>query len=84
MKVLSDEKCRLVAENNGWSLAHAQGYIDGETHRRRGVPPSQGALVGIDDYALGFRAGYFERRNSLSARSSNPAVQEPERVRSAG
>lgn len=62
MKKISDEKCKVLAQSNGWSLSHAEGYIDGETHRRRGLQPSQGALVAIDDYSLGFRAGYFERR----------------------
>ena len=29
--------------------------------RRRGAPPTAYAQVGIDDYSLGFRAGYYER-----------------------
>ena len=32
--------------------------------RRRGAAPSTYARVGIDDYSLGFRAGYYERRTS--------------------
>lgn len=63
MKVLSTEKSKLVAEQNGWSLVHAQGFVDGETSRRLGKTPALCTLVGIDDYALGFRAGYFERQN---------------------
>lgn len=39
MKILSNENFRLLAEHNGWSLAHAEGYVDGETSRRRGKPP---------------------------------------------
>lgn len=57
--VLSKEKIKVLAEQNGWTLAQAQGYVDGERSRRRGKPPSQYALVGIDEYCLGFRAGYF-------------------------
>ncbi len=75
MKVLADEKFRILAESNGWSLAHAEGFTDGETSRRRGKPPSQYALIGIDEYSLGFRAGYFERRSPDSARSGEPARQ---------
>jgi hypothetical protein len=58
------EKFRVLAEANGWSLEHARGYVDGEAYRLRGVRPSQYALVGIDEYCLGFRAGYYERRET--------------------
>lgn len=63
MKVLSTEKSKLLAEQYGWSLVHAQGFVDGETSRRLGKTPALCALVGIDEYSLGFRAGYFERQN---------------------
>ena len=63
MKVLASERSRQVAEQNGWSLAYAQGSVDGEAFRRAGKAPSLHALVGIDQYSLGFRAGYFERQN---------------------
>ena len=61
VKVLSKEK--MLADKNGWSLAQAEGYIDGETYRRRGKTPSTYARIGIDEYCLGFRAGYYERQN---------------------
>jgi hypothetical protein len=57
-------KVQVLAERNGWSIARAQGFVDGEMARRRGAPPSTYARVGIDDYSLGFRAGYYERGNS--------------------
>ena len=63
MKVLCKEKSKVLADRNGWSLAHAEGYIDGETFRRRGTTPSKYAQIGIDEYCLGFRAGYYERQN---------------------
>ena len=69
MKILSNEKFRVLAEKNGWSLMHAEGYVDGETSRKRGKPPSQYALIGIDEYSLGFRAGYFERQQPSPTRS---------------
>jgi len=59
MKVLS--KVNVLAERNGWSIARAQGFVDGEMSRRRGAPPSTYVRVGIDDYCLGFRAGFYER-----------------------
>jgi hypothetical protein len=66
MKVLSKEKFKVLAEANGWSLDHAKGYVDGETFRLRGKKPSSYALIGIDEYCLGFRAGYYERQNPAS------------------
>jgi hypothetical protein len=64
MKVLS--KVQVLADRYGWSIARAQGFVDGEMSRRRGAAPSIYASVGIDDYSLGFRAGYYERGTSQS------------------
>lgn len=79
MKVLSKEKVKVLKELNGWSLAQAEGFVDGEACRRRGTPPPKHAQVGIDDYSLGFRAGYYERKNVDSADAGKPAV--PVRMR---
>jgi hypothetical protein len=76
MKILSNEKSKVLAERNGWSLAHAEGYIDGETFRRRGKTPSKYAQIGIDEYCLGFRAGYYERQNQdMERQNQNFAPQ---------
>jgi hypothetical protein len=72
MKVLSEEKVKVLAEKNSWSLNHAEGYIEGETFRRRGMTPSKYAQIGIDEYSLGFRAGYYERRDPDSSRTVKP------------
>ena len=69
MKVLSMEKSKVLAARNGWSLAKAEGYIDGEIFRRRGKLPSMYAQIGIDEYCLGFRASYYERQNPASTAS---------------
>ena len=69
MKVLSMEKSKVLATRNGWSLAKAEGYIDGETFRRRGKTPSMYAQIGIDEYCLGFRASYYERKTRDSTAS---------------
>jgi len=66
VKVLSKEKCQVLAERNGWSLERARGYVAGETSRQRAKKPSPYALVGIDEYSLGFRAAYYERRNGVT------------------
>jgi hypothetical protein len=69
--VLSKEKVKVLAEQNGWPLAQAQGYVDGETARRRGKVPPKYVMIGIDEYCRGYRAGFFATvRNSPSA---NPA-----------
>ena len=69
MKVLSKEKSKVMAARNGWSLAQAEGYIDGEIFRRRGKTPSMYVQIGIDEYCLGFRASYYERRKPASVAS---------------
>ena len=79
MKFLYQKKIKLLAVKNGWSLARAEGHIDGETFRRRGTTPSKYAQIGIDEYCLGFRAGYYERENPGITRSDKPDT--PVRVR---
>ena len=75
MNPLTNERSKVLAEHNGWSFARAEGYLDGESSRRRGKPPSRYALIGIDEYCLGFRAGYFDRQNSSPARSGGTTDQ---------
>jgi hypothetical protein len=74
MHYLTKEKTKVLAERNGWSLQRAEGYVDGEVHRRRGLAPSRYAQVGIDEYCLGFRAGYYERKEVEPARPAIPQV----------
>ena len=66
VKVHTKEKCVVLAERNGWSVERARGFVDGETCRQRARKPSKYALIGIDEYSLGFRAGYYERRNETA------------------
>ena len=61
MKVVSGKDLNALSEQYGFSIAHAEGYVEGEAFRSRGEAPSTYALVGIDDFAAGFRAGYFLR-----------------------
>lgn len=69
------EKSRVLAEQYGWSLISAKGYVDGETFRKRRKEPPVHALVGIDDYSEGFRAGYFHRPLSERARAGTHPAQ---------
>ena len=75
MMGLSRGKFTAGSEGRGWSIARAQGYMDGESSRRRGKSPSKYVLVGIDEYCLGFRAGYFERKHSGSVSRADPEGQ---------
>lgn len=65
----------MLAEKNGWTIARAEGFVDGEACRRRGMPPSRYAQVGIDEYSLGFRAGYYERNTPEPAPAKKPSIQ---------
>jgi hypothetical protein len=69
------EKAHVLAEEQGWPLPSAKGYVDGETFRKRHKEPPLHALVGIDDYSEGFRAGYFHRPISEWVFSGRPPAQ---------
>ena len=69
MTVLSEEEIKALAEKNEWSPMRQQGYLDGQNCRRLGTMPSKYAQVGIDEYCVGFRAGYYERRDAVSTAS---------------
>ena len=60
---LARKKFRVLAEQNNWSIAYAEGYFNGKALRRLGKPPTTYNLTGIDQYPEGFRAGYFGRQN---------------------
>jgi len=55
------EKSQMLAEQYGWPPSAARGYVDGEAFRKRHKAAADHVLVGIDEYSLGFRAGYFNR-----------------------
>jgi hypothetical protein len=76
MKILSEQKSKAVAEKNGWSLEFAEGFLKGEYSRRTGTGLSSYTMVGFDEYCLGFRTGYFERRNPAATRDQIPAAPD--------
>jgi hypothetical protein len=75
MKILSEQKSRALAEKNGWSVEFAEGFLKGEYSRRCGASLSAYGTVGLDDYCLGFRAGYFERQSKAATRAETTAAQ---------
>ena len=65
MNDLLKEPSKVVAERNDRTVAEAEGYVDGQISRKRGTVPPKYALVGSDEYCLGFRAGYFASDRKL-------------------
>ena len=62
-----DELKVLGTEESG-SNSYASGYADGKLARARDEVLSPYLYIGIDDYARGFRAGFFERIKSAVTR----------------
>jgi hypothetical protein len=65
VQALSKNKSKVLAKQYGWSLAFAQGYVDGEAWRRPERTPPELASVGIDEYSMGFRAAYCNRESRV-------------------
>ena len=63
VRSLTEEKYTALSVQNDWPIEFAEGYIAGQTERRRGKPLSCYIMTGMDQYARGFRAGYFNRSN---------------------
>jgi hypothetical protein len=49
--------------NEGLSAAYTNGVADGKSARAVGSALTLYLQVGIDDYARGFRAGFFDQMN---------------------
>ena len=63
MDASSNDKARAIAEKMGWPLTRAEGYVEGQHYRREGFKPTAYQKVGVDDYAKGFRAGFYEQES---------------------
>ena len=69
---------KILAQQNGWSTAYTEGYLAGRYHRRLGKQLGTYVRIGIDEYPLGYRAGYFERNNPESTKIHTlNAAKEP-------
>ena len=77
MKLLAEERFKRLAEKNGWTMARAQGFMEGSAARARGGKPSAYAGVGTDDYCTGYREGYFGRPGSSLPSSAPVRGEEP-------
>jgi hypothetical protein len=52
-----------IVASEGPTTAFANGVADGQSARAEGTSLSLYLQVGIDDYAKGFRAGFFGQMN---------------------
>jgi len=67
------EKLIVLSQEKAWSAAFANGYSEGEAARRRSDALTPYVRVGIDDYAKGYRAGYYGRvQQTASGLAANP------------
>jgi hypothetical protein len=78
----------ILANQNGWSTAYAEGYLEGRYNRRLGKSLGTYVKVGIDDYPLGYRRGISSvktRRRykfiSLMRRASRRTCSRSDRAR---
>ena len=76
--LLVKQYSQILAQQNGWSTAYAEGYLEGKHQHRHELSLGAYARVGIDEYALGFRAGYFERKNVASTQIHTFSASEIE------
>lgn len=74
MKQVFTEKSQALVEEMGWSMQRAEGYVDGETYRRRGLEISIYHKTAMDEYAQGFRTGYYKQAYSLPSEDSQETV----------
>jgi hypothetical protein len=66
MSDLLKEQRDKLAQEMGWTLERAQGFVDGETSQRSGLDLSMSHKVAMDEYSKGFRTGYYTKACSLS------------------
>lgn len=65
MKQVCTEKSQALVEEMGWSRERAEGYVDGEIYQRRGLVISTYHKIAMEEYAQGFRTGYYKQAYSL-------------------
>ena len=70
VKVLSEESSKMLADRMGWTQERAQGYVEGEKYRRQSRALSVYHKVGIDEFALGFRAAYYKRGDLFAEKNA--------------
>jgi hypothetical protein len=59
MRVPTKEESARLAVPNSPTSEYEHGYVHGERSRTLNEAPPKYVMIGIDDYAFGFRAAYF-------------------------
>ncbi len=67
MSDVSKEKRNKIAQEIGWTPRRIQGYVDGRFYHRSGHDMPGWHKVDMDEYSKGFRTGYYEQDDQLSA-----------------
>ena len=57
------KEVKIMNDGSSGSAAFVNGFADGKSARARGQALSPYQNIGMDDYANGFRAGFFGRRH---------------------
>lgn len=65
MKQVCTGKSQALVEEMGWTRERAEGYVDGETYQQRGLVISTYHKIAMEEYAQGFRTGYYKQAYSL-------------------
>jgi hypothetical protein len=58
----------MLADKKTWSRDRKAGYLEGEKYRKNRRELSSYLKIGIDEYAQGFRAGYYKRDEQVRVR----------------
>lgn len=72
------ERIRGSEADNSWTSAFANGFTDGQAARVRNQALTAYIRVGIDDYARGYRQGFFDRGSSaapINRQSPRPLIR---------
>ena len=63
-----------LAQEMGWSIDRARGYVDGGASQQTGEDLASTHRFGMDEYSKGFRTGYYTQACSLTLSSIRQAL----------
>jgi hypothetical protein len=73
--VKSIDVFRSPANDHNMAAAFVNGFTDGQAARAKSAPLTAYLRVGIDDYAKGFRAGFFTRGGAAASSERSIPLQ---------
>ncbi len=68
------ERCLTLAEEMSWTIARAEGYVDGEIYKRQGLELPAYHKMAMDEYSKGFRTGYYKQAHSIPSDDASEAT----------